>query len=260
VRLADGLADRRLVWNVLFSRDERHSTAVPDGIRIYAVGDVHGCADLLSRLFSLIDGDLAARPISRPIEVFLGDYIDRGPASRQVIDCLIERGLIRETVCLKGNHEAFLSEFLHDPAVMQEWQKFGGIQTLLSYGIVAKPNLNPIEQTGVAKALVEALPQSHHRFLAALRSWFLCGDFVFVHAGIRPGVPFEEQKEEDLLWIRDDFLSSDDDFGKIIVHGHTPVARPDVRPNRINIDTGAYATGRLTCLIIEQDRISFAQA
>jgi len=241
----------------VFFPNERRSAAVPDDIRIYAVGDVHGRADLLRRLLSRIDRDLAARPISRPIEVFLGDYIDRGPASRQVIECLIERGLSRETVCLKGNHEAFLSECLHDPEVLQVWQKFGGIQTLLSYGIVPKPDFDPTEQTRVAHALAEALPQSHHRFLAALQSRFLCGDYLFVHAGIRPGVSLEEQKDEDLLWIRDEFLSSEDDFGKIVVHGHTPVDRPDVHPNRINIDTGAYATGRLTCLVIEQDTIAF---
>ena len=248
------------MWNALFSRKERQGAAVPNGIRIYAVGDVHGRADLLTQLFSRIDADLAARPVSRPIEVFLGDYIDRGPASRQVIDCLVSRSLLHETVYLKGNHEEFLTEFLRDPVVMREWQEFGGIQTLLSYGIVARPNFDPTEQTRIAKALANVLPESHHLFLAALRSWFLCGDFLFVHAGIRPGISVEDQQDEDLLWIRDDFLSSEDDFGKIVVHGHTPVEQPEVRPNRINIDTGAYATGRLTCLIIEGDQISFARA
>src|SRR5262249_29886421 len=156
------------------------------------------------------------------------------------------------TVYLKGNHEVFMTEFLEDPVVLREWQEFGGIQTLLSYGIVARPNFDPTEQTRIANALANVLPQSHHLFLAALRSWFACGDFLFVHAGIRPGISFEKQQDEDLLWIRDDFLSSDDDFGKIVIHGHTPVEQPEVRSNRINIDTGAYATGRLTCLIIEQ--------
>jgi serine/threonine protein phosphatase 1 len=220
---------------------------------------VHGRADLLRRLFSWIDADLAARPIPHPIQVFLGDYIDRGPASREVIDCLIERSLHHETVFLKGNHEVMLTEFLRDPAVLREWQEFGGIQTLLSYGILARPNVDPSEEARVARALAEALPQSHHHFLATLRSSFVCGDFLFVHAGLRPGVPFAKQTDEDLLWIRDDFLSSEEDFGKIVVHGHTPIVRPEMRSNRINIDTGAYATGRLTCLIIEQERISFAR-
>jgi serine/threonine protein phosphatase 1 len=247
------------VWSALFARKETPSAAVPYGIRIYAIGDLHGRADLLTRLLSWIDADLTARPISRPIQVFLGDYIDRGPSSRKVIDCLIERSLHHETVCLKGNHEVMLTEFLRDPAVLREWQEFGGIQTLLSYGIPARLNVDPTEEVRVARALAKALPQSHLRFLSGLRSWFVCGDFLFVHSGVRPGVPFGRQADEDLLWIRDDFLLSEEDFGKIVVHGHTPVNRPEIRPNRINIDTGAYATGCLTCLIIEQEKISFAR-
>lgn len=248
------------MWKPSLSRKRRQGAAVPDGTRIYAVGDVHGRVDLLARLFSGIDADLAARPVSRPIQVFLGDYIDRGPASREVIDCLIDRSLLHETVYLKGNHEAVLIEFLNDPLVLQHWQEFGGLQTLQSYGVVTNPNFDLNEQVRIAKALGDVLPQSHQLFLAALRSWFVCGDFLFVHAGIRPGVALEEQDDADLLWIRDDFLSSDDDFGKIIVHGHTPVEQPEVRPNRINIDTRAYATGRLTCLVIEEDRLAFAWA
>jgi serine/threonine protein phosphatase 1 len=248
------------MWKLSRSRKRGLGAAVPNGIRIYAVGDVHGRVDLLARLFSGIDADLAARPVSRAIQVFLGDYIDRGPASREVIDCLINRSLMHETVYLKGNHEAVLLEFLRDPLVLQHWQELGGLQTLLSYGVVTTKNFDLDEQARVAKALGEVLPQSHQLFLATLRPWFLCGDFLFVHAGVRPGVPLDAQEDADLLWIRDDFLSSDDDFGKIIVHGHTPVDQPDVRSNRINIDTAAYATGRLTCLIIEEDRLSFARA
>lgn len=240
-----------------FSLKKKQGSAVPEGIRIYAVGDVHGRADLLTQLFSRIDADLAVRPISRPIQVFLGDYIDRGPASQQVIGCLIERGLLHETICLKGNHEVFLTEFLHDPAMMEEWLKFGGVQTLLSYGIAAARIIDPAERSRTANALIDALPRSHRHFLASLRSWFLCGDFLFVHAGIRPGIPLEEQEDEDLFWIRDDFLRCDSNFGMIVVHGHTPVERPEILPNRINIDTGAYATGRLTCLMIERDTVSF---
>jgi serine/threonine protein phosphatase 1 len=247
------------VWNALFPRKETQSAAVPDGIRIYAIGDVHGRADLLTRLLSWIDADLAARPVSRPIQVFLGDYIDRGPASRDVIDCLIERSLHHETVFLKGNHEVMLAAFLREPAAWRAWREFGGTQTLLSYGILSRLNVDPTEGARVARALAQALPQSHRHFLASLRSWFVCGDFLFVHAGLRPGVSIQKQTDKDLLWIRDDFLSSKEDFGKVVVHGHTPIDRPELRPNRINIDTGAYATGRLTCLIIEQERISFAR-
>jgi len=145
----------------------------------------------------------------------------------------------------------------NDPAMMEEWLKFGGVQTLLSYGIAAARIIDPAERSRTANALIDALPRSHRHFLASLRSWFLCGDFLFVHAGIRPGIPLEEQEDEDLFWIRDDFLRCDSNFGMIVVHGHTPVERPEILPNRINIDTGAYATGRLTCLMIERDTVSF---
>src|SRR5262249_55627204 len=160
------------VWNALPSLAETPSAGVPDGVRIYAIGDVHGRADLVARLSSWIDADVAARPISRPIQIFLGDYIDRGPNSREVIDSLIERGLRHETVFLKGNHEVMLTGFLRDPAALRDWQKFGGLQTLMSYGVFSRPNVDPSEEVRVARALAQALPESHHRFLASLRSWF----------------------------------------------------------------------------------------
>jgi serine/threonine protein phosphatase 1 len=183
--------------------------------------------------------------------VFLGDYIDRGPNSAHTLDLLIERSLSHETVFLKGNHEAFCLEVLRDPAKLENWRQFGGLQTLMSYGI--QPTLDPDtdEQNDLIRTLVEIMPASHLRFLKSLKPSFLCGDFFFVHAGVRPGIPLEEQQEVDLLWIRDEFLDSNEDFGKFIVHGHTPVRQPDVRPNRINIDTGAYATGNLTLLTIQ---------
>lgn len=232
---------------------------MPDGVRVYAVGDIHGRADLLIRLLSRIDADLVAHPAARPIHVFLGDYIDRGPASRQVIECLINRSLSHEAIYLRGNHEAFLIEFLNDSTVLPQWQQYGGLETLLSYGILPQPDCDRGEQDRLAEALAALLPPNHRRFLGALSSSFTCGDFFFVHAGVRPGVALEEQEDQDLLWIRDDFLLSDDDFGKIVVHGHSPVENPEVRANRINIDTGAYATGRLTCLRIDRDQLSFLQ-
>jgi serine/threonine protein phosphatase 1 len=246
------------VWNSLFFKEKKRRLArVPEGIRIYAIGDVHGRADLLDQLCSVIDADLAAHPISRPIQVFLGDYIDRGPASREVLDSLIERGRRHETIFLKGNHEAYAAEFLQHPEVLAEWRQYGGMETLMSYGI--RPSLNPdeSEQKKVADALVSVLPQTHRQFLDGLNPSFSCGDFFFVHAGVRPGIPLVHQKEEDLFWIRDDFLFCKEDFGKIIVHGHTPVNEPEFHSNRINIDTGAYATGRLTCLRIEREIVLF---
>ena len=191
------------------------------------------------------------------MEIFLGDYIDRGPASREVLDRLIARSRAREMVCLKGNHEIFVEGFLNDPGVLSDWRNYGGLQTLLSYGLTPSVKMNPAEQARLAAAFGQALPLNHRLFLGGLRPSFTCGDYFFVHAGVQPGIPLEEQHEEDLLWIREDFLLCEADFSKIVVHGHTPVREPDIRPNRINIDTGAYASGQLTCLMLEGDERHF---
>jgi serine/threonine protein phosphatase 1 len=232
---------------------------LPDGIRIYAVGDVHGRADLLGQVLSRIDADLASYPDCRPIQVFLGDYVDRGPSSREVLDRLIRRSRCHEIVCLKGNHESYVSEFLQNPAILEDWRQFGGLETLMSYGLKPSINADLAEQLELSRALSVVLPNHHRQFLGSLSSSFTCGDFFFVHAGVKPGIPLTEQREEHLLWIREDFLVCEEDFGKVVVHGHTPVRDPDIRSNRINIDTGAYATGRLTCLIIENDEIFVLQ-
>ena len=230
---------------------------IPGGVRIYAVGDVHGRADLLAPLLARIDVDLSAHPITRPCQVFLGDYIDRGPHSRQVIDLLIARRRRHEMLFLKGNHEDFALEFLSDPTKLSEWKQVGGISTLLSYGVKIAGRTDAEAEEQAAIAFRRALPESHLGFLGSLVLSFNCGDYFFAHAGARPGIPLREQYRQDLLWIRDDFLLHEEDFGKVVVHGHTPVMTPDIRPNRINIDTGAYATGRLTCLVLEGDKISF---
>lgn len=239
------------MWQKLSSRSKRRSPRLPSGFRIYAIGDVHGRADLLDQMLSRIDADLATYPDCRPLQVFLGDYVDRGPSSRGVLDRLIERSRTHDIVCLKGNHETCMLGFLRNPAILADWQQIGGLETLMSYGLTPSMRTNSSEQLELAKALAASLPKLHREFLSSLSPSFSCGDFFFVHAGVKPGVPLEHQREEDMLWIRDEFLFCEDDFGKIIVHGHTPVPEPDIRPNRINIDTGAYATGRLTCLIIE---------
>ncbi len=239
------------MWQKLTSQTKRRSPRLPDGVRIYAIGDVHGRLDLLDQILGRIDADLATYPDCRPLQVFLGDYVDRGPSSRAVLDRLINRSRTHEIVCLKGNHESYIPEFLRNPAILADWQQFGGLETLMSYGLTPSMRADSAEQLELAKALAASLPKHHREFLSSLSPSFSCGDFFFVHAGVKPGVPLERQREEDMLWIRDEFLLCEDDFGKVIVHGHTPVREPDIRPNRINIDTGAYATGRLTCLIIE---------
>jgi serine/threonine protein phosphatase 1 len=228
---------------------------LPPGICIYAVSDIHGCAEQLGKVFDAIDHHLARVRPHRPIHVFLGDYIDRGPESRQVIDMLIDRGRRFETAFLKGNHEVMLLDLLRDRGDFPTFKQYGGLQTLLSYGLVPSVNPDPDEQQALIKALAQKIPDAHRRFFDKLETAFYCGDFLFVHAGVKPGIPLWKQKAEDLLWIRDEFLSSDKDFGKFIVHGHTPVAKPDMRPNRINIDTGVYATGVLTLLTIHGERM-----
>jgi serine/threonine protein phosphatase 1 len=231
--------------------------SVPDGRRIYAVGDIHGCAGLLANIFDRIDDDLKLRPTPEVLQIFLGDYIDRGPDSREVIELLIARQRENDVVFLKGNHEIFMMNFIETPSILQDWQRLGGLQTLMSYGITPTINANAAVQAQIAVDFNRVLPESHRQFLGHLKSFFTCGDFFFVHAGVRPGIPLEKQREEDLLWIRQEFLFCKNDFGKIVVHGHTPVQYPDVQSNRINIDTGAYATGRLTCLVLEGSTIDF---
>jgi serine/threonine protein phosphatase 1 len=148
-------------------------------------------------------------------------------------------------------------QVLVDPVVFAEWKMIGGLSIVLSYGITPTGHHDPQLYPRIATAVAEALPDSHKSFLRSLRLFFSVGDYFFAHAGVRPGVPLTAQSPQDLLWIREDFLLHEEDFGKIVVHGHTPAREPEIRRNRINIDTGAYATGRLTCLVLENDQMSF---
>lgn len=222
-----------------------------EGLRIYAVGDIHGRSDLLAPLFAQVDADIARRPITRPVFVFLGDYIDRGSGSRETIDRLILQNEASECVFLKGNHESIALKCLTDPTLLDQWLRLGGVETLLSYGVPPDVLARGRPIVELQAAYHHSLPQAHFRFFRDLQSSFSCGDFFFAHAGVRPNVSLAQQKESDLLWIRDEFLGSSADFGKIVVHGHTPVQDIEIRPNRINLDTGAYATGRLSCLAID---------
>ena len=223
---------------------------------IYAVGDIHGHADLLSEICARIDADIRKFRLARPIQVFLGDYIDRGPDSRDVIAMLDQRRRNRSMVCLLGNHEACLLEFLVNPDMLAQWRQFGGLQTLMSYGLTPSPNPDAEERRALAQALVHQMPPAHLAFLRSLPICYVHSRYFFVHAGVRPGIALNQQRREDLLWIRDDFLMSEDDFGKVVVHGHTPVHEAELLHNRINVDTGAYATGRLTCVKLEGARRS----
>lgn len=234
-----------------------HSSALgtlPPGVRVYAIGDIHGRSDLLADIVDRIDFDVRRRPIERSIEVYLGDYIDRGPDSKGVIDQLTVRMVRRGAVCLRGNHESLLEEFLIDPRILPHWIRVGGLQTLASYGLV-QGTLDVTAYDATQRSLQLVLPRTHQLFLQCLRNTFCCGDFLFVHAGVRPGIPLSQQASHDLIWIRDEFLMSDRSHGKIVVHGHTPVAHPDIRHNRINIDTGAWRSGALTCVAIEASTV-----
>lgn len=244
-----------MIVRLLRRKSAKTAPRLPDGIRVYAVGDIHGRADLLEMLIARIDAHIAAKPVTRPILVFVGDYVDRGRSSREVLDLLIKCDTAHEAVFLRGNHDDLMLKFLTSPELLREWQKIGGIETLMSYGLQPAMNPDSANQAEIANAFDGLLPQNHRRFLESLVPSFSCGGYFFVHAGVRPGVSLAEQKEEDLLWIRDEFLLHEEDFGRIVVHGHTPVREIDIRRNRINIDTGAYVTGRLSCIILEQDRI-----
>jgi serine/threonine protein phosphatase 1 len=229
---------------------------VPDGTIVYAIGDVHGRADLLGALQDQIAADARASDAGRRVAVYLGDYVDRGPASRGVIDRLLDRPLPGfESVHLMGNHEAFLLQFLETVAAGPGWMMNGGRATLASYGVAPPARITDPEDLAKAQAALRAaLPDDHRDFLQSLSLLHVEGDYAFVHAGVRPGVPLEEQAPSDLLWIREPFLDWSEPFERVVVHGHTIVEAPDIRPNRIGIDTGAFASGVLTSLVLEADR------
>lgn len=225
--------------------------------RLYAIGDIHGRSDLLDRIVGEVVRDLEANPVEQSLAVTLGDYIDRGPDSRGVLERLSRNPFPVALVALKGNHEALLQSFLRDPTVADDWRRLGGLETLHSYKVpVAAMMMGRNYQSG-ADALRAALPPEHFQFLNTLKLSLTWDRYFLCHAGVLPGVPLEKQSEQHLLWIRDEFLTSEADFGKIVVHGHTPRERPEVLSNRINIDTGAFITGRLTCAVLEADSVRF---
>ncbi|MEZ5824886.1 MAG: metallophosphoesterase [Geminicoccaceae bacterium] len=229
-------------------------------MRVYAIGDVHGRLDLLQQIEKRIERDAADGPADlRKIVVYLGDYVDRGFDSAAVLEHLCGPPLDGfDRVMLLGNHDAWLRDFIDGQPVGPSWMRFGGDATLLSYGV--KIDFNLPEEQRIAQArqrLSERCPNHHLRFLKTLELAYGIGDYFFCHAGIRPDVPLEQQGEQDLIWIREPFLSSRAEYGKIVVHGHTVEDRPALRSNRIGIDTGACFTGNLTCLVLEGSSYRF---
>jgi len=236
---------------------------VPAGHLVYAVGDIHGRADLLALLLDQIKADAAASVgAKKKTIVFVGDYIDRGPESRRVVDLL--RGALPtgfDARFLKGNHEEMLLKFLEYPSVLEGWRINGGAATLESYGVdVTELRRDAAKPEAWQNALLAALPEQHRRFFENLELSASFGDYLFVHAGVRPGVPIDKQNPKDLLWIREEFLRSEKDFGKVVVHGHTPKDAPEMRANRIGIDTGAYFNNRLTALRLQDSSRRFLKA
>lgn len=233
------------------------AASIPARHRLYVIGDVHGRSDLLETLAQKIESDAAAAHGLETGCIFLGDYIDRGPHSKEVLARLAARDWPLPFLPLRGNHEEMLLRFLTDANYLGAWQRYGGLETLYSYGIDVHKVMQEEDYEAAQEALLAVLPQKVIDFVGAMPSSYLLGDYFFCHAGIRPGIALAEQADEDLLWIRDEFVESTVEFEKIIVHGHTPTEQPEVRLNRINIDTGAYITGTLTCLVLENDQQRF---
>jgi serine/threonine protein phosphatase 1 len=228
----------------------------PEGLRLYAIGDVHGRVDLLADMHLRIARDLARRPAAAWRVIHLGDYIDRGPDSARALGLLLDYQRGGHADFLLGNHDRFLRDFLQVPdrGEFELWMYNGGSETLDSFGFDGMMMAHSGRGQDLAlfrDRLVAAIPPELPDFLAGLSLMRRFGDYVFVHAGVRPGVALEDQSEHDLVWIREPFLSSGEDHGAVVVHGHSVAEAVEVRPNRIGIDTGAVFTGNLTCLVLE---------
>ncbi len=208
--------------------------------RIFAIGDIHGCHDRIVALMEKLPVDYLEDRV-----VFLGDYVDRGPESRKVMELMLNLGRRHPAsfIFLKGNHEAMFLDYLEDGPMAESFLKFGGLETLKSYG---------------EEYLRADIPRDHLEFLKGLKTMFVTEKFCFVHAGLKPGIPLEKQVEEDLLWIRFEFIRSDYDWGRRVIFGHTPFGTPLIERNKIGIDTGAVYGGRLTCLVLPDMEFIFS--
>lgn len=234
-------------------------SSAPAGTIVYAIGDIHGRLDLLQRLEAKIQRDAARVDADRRLIVCLGDYIDRGANAYGVIEHLRgEAPASFERICLIGNHESYLLRFIEDSSVAAKWLENGGRETLLSYGVSLPVELgHDGALQDMQSQLVACLPPPHEAFLRSLPLSHREGDYFFAHAGVRPGVPLDQQKAYDLMWSREEFLPDKRDFGAVVVHGHTIRSGPENLSNRIGVDTGAYASGRLTCAVLWESKRRF---
>jgi serine/threonine protein phosphatase 1 len=243
----------------LFGRKQERITQFEQGRIGYAVGDVHGRLDLLKRMLERIEQDASSAGARNPLVVLLGDYVDRGPDSAGVIEFLRSQAPENfELRFLKGNHEAAMLAFLEDPIAHRGWLAHGGLETMASYGVRPLPPMMASDDVigAAARRLRLALPGEHLDFLERLERYVVAGDYAFVHAGVDCGRPLDEQSDEELFWARKRFLADRRRFSHVVVHGHTPVEAPYCDDRRICIDTGAYATGRLTAAKFDDERVS----
>lgn len=254
------------MFDKLFNRSKAPKVAPPTtgGRLVYAIGDIHGRLDLLEQLIQIIVGDVRSlQPRQQPMLVLLGDYVDRGPESAGVISRILRLKTkpAFEVRTLKGNHEEALLQFLEDPKFGQTWADHGGLATISSYGVQPPiGRLDPEAWERARLAFEAGLPAEHRAFFEELELTVSVGDYLFVHAGVRPGIAIADQSERDLLWIRSDFLQHQGPFGKVVVHGHTPMEEPQIMTNRMGIDTGAYATGVLTAVRLMGSTATVLQA
>jgi serine/threonine protein phosphatase 1 len=225
---------------------------------IYAIGDVHGRLDLLLKLEAMIQADMAQQQPTDSMLIMLGDYIDRGPDSRGVVNHLTSvQSICRRRIYLKGNHEQFLLDFLRDPAVLDDWSNLGGLDTLRSYRVKTTGTASLRAPEVVQAELRASIPDDHLAFLQSLALSYETPTHFFSHAGVNPSRSLSRQTPEDLMWIRGKFLTHRGSYGKIVVHGHTPRPEPECLHNRIGIDTAAFATGRLTCAVLDGSACRF---
>lgn len=241
------------------STSRRPLPRVPDGERYYVIGDIHGRLDLFEALTAAIDEDDRVAGSARSTAILLGDLVDRGPDSAGVIDHARAWRKRRAVRCIAGNHEEMFLESFEDREMLRHFLKHGGKQTIFSYGIKRK-RYNELSLKDLQSELHELVPQKHRTFLGEFEDLIVAGDYVFVHAGVNPKRPIEDQKQSDLRWIRDRFLTHREPFSHVVVHGHTIFEEVEHTDHRIGIDTGAFRTGRLTALVLEGDTRRLIQA
>ena len=240
------------IRNLLKARSARPRPATPAGERFYVVGDIHGCDALFAALVDAIEADDVRQPSARTTIVLLGDLVDRGPDSAGVIArarALQQRRTVR---ILAGNHEEMFLEAFDQPDVLRHFVKYGGRETILSYGLPRK-EYNALTIEELFARLPQIVPQDDRDFIASFEDLIVAGDYAFVHAGVDPTLPIDQQSRRDMLWIRQRFLRHEGPYSHVVVHGHTIFDRVEDCGMRIGVDTGAYESGRLTALVLEGD-------